>query len=242
MLLNCGLEGDRHRERRAEWRAVAILAAGRSGNIVAMEVLSELSGGAPVAGLLLAALLGVGLLGLYAVPGLIERSLFRPHWLLPNREFETLASNGFVHADLGHLLFNAFTFWSFGFGLERAIGSGPFAALYGFGLLAGDAGTWLAHRHDPDYRSLGASGAIMAVLFASIVYQPSASIFMLPIPIAIPAPIFAGLYLAYTVFAASRGSGRINHDAHLSGALAGIAFVAGHDPDAFAQTMHRLFG
>lgn len=195
-----------------------------------------------IAALLLAAMLIASLVGLFARPALIERSLFRPYWLLPQREYPTLVTSAFVHADLAHLLFNAFTFWAFAFSLEHAIGSARFAALYAFGLLASDAGTWFKHRRDPEYRTLGASGAILAVLFASIVYFPAGSIFILPIPVPIPAPLFALGYLAYTYYAARLARGRINHDAHLSGAIAGVAFVVLTDPPAIERAWRSVFG
>ena len=195
-----------------------------------------------VAALLLAAMVLASLIGLFAAPALIERSLFRPYWLLPRREYPTLVTSAFVHADLAHLIFNAFTFWAFAFALERAIGSTRFVALYAFGLLASDAGTWFKHRRDPEYRTLGASGAILAVLFASIVYFPTGSIFILPIPVPIPAPLFALGYLAYTYYAARLARGRINHDAHLSGAIAGLAFVVLTDPAAIERAWRSVFG
>ena len=207
-----------------------------------MDALAALTGGAPASALLLAAMTIASLLGLWVAPGLIERSLFRPHWLLPRREFATLVASGFVHADLTHLLFNGFTFWAFGFGLERAIGSPRFIALYAVGLLASDLGTWLRHRHDPQYRTLGASGAITAVLFASIVYFPTGSIFILPIPVPIPSPLFALAYLAYSYVASRRPGGRINHDAHFSGALAGVAFVALTDAPAIGRALRLVTG
>ena len=187
-----------------------------------MEKLAALSSGAPGSALLLAAIVIASLAGLFAAPAMIEKNLFRPYWLVPRREYWTLVSSGFLHADLAHLLFNGFTFWAFAFGLERRIGTEAFLGLYFFGLLASDAGTWLKHRGDAEYRTLGASGAILAVLFASILYFPSGSIFILPIPVPIPAPLFAVAYLAYTWWASNRARGRVNHDAHLGGALAGI--------------------
>ena len=214
----------------------------RSGKIAAMEKWIELTGGAPAAGVLMAVIVAVSLAGLYVSPALIVRSVFRPYWLIPRSEYGTLVTSGFVHADLGHLFFNCFTFWAFGFKLEREIGSTAFLALYVIGLAASDAGTWLSHRLDAEYRTLGASGAIMAVLFASIVYFPSASIYLMFIPVPIPAPVFAVVYLAYTFIASQRGKGRINHDAHLSGAIAGVAFVAVADPATFNAAMHRFFG
>ena len=205
-----------------------------------MQTLIDLSGGAPAAALLLAAIVATSLLGLQAMPALIERNLLRPYWLVRRHEYPTLVTSGFIHADFAHLLFNGFTFWAFGFGLERIIGSTAFLMLYGFGLLVSGVGTWLKHRHEPDYRSLGASGAILAVLFASIVYTPSQSIIVFPIPLPIPAPLFAVLYIAYTVWASRQARGRINHDAHLSGALAGVVFVLLSDPAAIGRAWSQL--
>jgi membrane associated rhomboid family serine protease len=201
-----------------------------------------LSNGAPAATLILIAIVAVSLVALYASPAFIERNLFRPYWLVRQCEYSTLITSAFVHADLAHLLFNAFTFWAFAFPLERAIGSKMFLLLYFFGMLASDAGTYFKHRHDSGYRTLGASGAILAVLFASIVHFPGASIFILPIPVPIPAPIFAVAYLAYTWYAARQGRGRINHDAHLSGAVAGVLFVAIAEPAVLMRAIHRAFG
>jgi membrane associated rhomboid family serine protease len=203
---------------------------------------SSLVNGAPAAAAVLAGMVAASLVALFVAPSILDRHLFRPYWLLPRRQYATLVTSGFLHADLPHLLFNAFTFWAFGFGLERAIGTPKFVALYAFGLLVSDAGTWLRHRHNRDYQSLGASGAILAVLFASIVYTPSQSIFILPIPVPIPAPLFAVMYLAYTVYASRQVRGRINHDAHLAGALAGIVFVLVVDTAAVGQALRYLFG
>ena len=153
-----------------------------------------------------------------------------------------LHGGGFIHADIAHLLFNGFTLWAFAFPLERTHGSGRFLMLYTAGLLVSSFGTWLKHREDPEYRSLGASGAILAVLFASIVYFPTHAIYILPIPVPIPAPLFAVAYLVYTVYASRQARGRINHDAHLSGALTGLAFVAVTDPQAVARAIRAVFG
>ena len=183
----------------------------------------------------------VSLTGLWWLPRLIERSLFRPYWLLRDRQYWSILGNALVHADLPHLLFNAFTFAAFAFRLERAIGPGHLLALYLCGIGASDAGTWYRYRANPDYASLGASGAILAVLFAALVYDPRQSLLILPLPIPIPAPLFAVGYLLYSYYLARHPRGRINHQAHFAGAWAGLLFVAVTDPQAWLRAWHALY-
>ncbi len=187
----------------------------------------------PGAGTILLLTLAFSITGLLWFPALIERCVLRPYWLVRRGQWHTLVSSGLVHADFGHLLLNMLTFWFFAFQLERAIGTTRFVLLYVLALVASDVNTFLKHRNDPDYGSLGASGAIAAVLFASIVYYPDQSLFILPIPVPIPAPLFALGYVAYSWYSARQARGRINHDAHLGGALFGLLFVALTDPSAF---------
>ncbi len=158
-----------------------------------------------------------------------------------------MITSGFVHADVGHLLFNLITFYSFSFTLERAIGTASFVVLYFCGLLVSGIGTCLKHRDEPGYASLGASGAILAVLFASIVYFPRQRLIILPLPVPIPAPLFAIAYLAFSYYSAGRSSAaqaqdRINHDAHILGALTGLVFVLLTNPGQFRVLLHSLTG
>jgi membrane associated rhomboid family serine protease len=131
-------------------------------------------------------------------------------------------------------------FYFFAFPLEGQIGTMKFLALYFIGSVLSHGYTYLRHEREPDYASLGASGAIAAVLLAYVVYFPTAKLMMLPLPVPIPAPLFAVGYIAYSFWAGRRRTGRINHDAHLGGALAGLAFVAVTEPAALARLVSLM--
>ena len=175
-------------------------------------------------------------------PRLMERAVLRPYFIARKSGYWRLLTSGFVHADIAHLLFNLITYYSFAFTLEHVIGTGRFVSLYFCGLLASGIGTCIKHRDEPNYASLGASGAILAVLFASIVYFPRGRLLILPIPIPIPAPLFAALYLGWSYYSSRNSKGRINHDAHIGGALTGLAFVALTDPRRFMALLRYLMG
>jgi membrane associated rhomboid family serine protease len=181
----------------------------------------------------------VSVIGL-AAPSVIERSLLRPYRVARGSGYAGLLTSGFVHANVGHMVFNLITFYSFGFRLEREIGSIRFVALYFSALLISGVGTCYKHRDDPAYASLGASGAILGVLFASIVYFPRQSLYILPLPVPIPAPLFAVGYLAFSWYSSRTHRGQINHDAHIFGALTGLAFVLVTDPTTFMDVVRSL--
>ncbi len=190
-----------------------------------------------VALLIFVVTIAASLAGLYGNRQIIDRSLFRPYEFLRKKQYASVISSGFVHADLPHLIFNMMTFYFFAFPLEKQIGSVRFAALYFLGLVVSDVGTFLKHRDDPQYASLGASGAISAVLFAAIVYFPWMELFIIPIPLPIPAPLFAVAYVGYSWWSARQARGRVNHDAHLGGALFGLLFVLLTNPGAYSGLM-----
>jgi membrane associated rhomboid family serine protease len=190
--------------------------------------------------LILAVTIATSLMGMYRMPRIIDRCLFRPYFFLRRRQYDTIYLSGFVHADLGHLLFNMVTFYFFAFPMERYIGTSRFLILYFVGLLVSHACTYLKHKDNAEYASLGASGAISAVLFAYIVYFPTTKLIILPIPIPIPAALFAVGYVAYSYWASLRSRGRINHDAHLCGAFSGLAFVAVTDFGAFGRLLTAI--
>src|SRR5262249_39918303 len=146
------------------------------------------------------------------------------------------------HANVGHMVFNLITFWSFGFALERVIGPARLVTLYFSALLVSGIGTCIKHRNDPQYASLGASGAILGVLFASIVYFPRQSLFILPFPIPIPAWLFAIGYLGFSWYSSPYRRGNINLHAHILAALTGLAFVLVTDPTTFNSAVRSFLG
>jgi membrane associated rhomboid family serine protease len=188
-----------------------------------------------------AATIVTSLLGMYRLPQIVDRCLFRPYFFLRRRQYDTICLSGFVHADVSHLLFNMFTFYFFAFPMERYVGTLRFLILYFVGLLASHSCTYFKHRNNAEYASLGASGAISAVLFAYIVYFPTTKLIIFPLPIPIPAALFAVGYVAYSYWASLHSRGRINHDAHLCGALSGLVFVGVTDFGAFGRFL-SIFG
>jgi membrane associated rhomboid family serine protease len=190
-----------------------------------------------------ALLLVIGLVSViaFSAPRVIERNLLRPYHVLRRRDFIPLVTCGFIHASWSHLIFNALTLYFFGPNLERTIGTPLFVALYLIGLVLSSAGTVWKHRDDPNYASLGASGAILAILFAYIVYYPTQMLYLY-FAIPIPAVLFAFGYLAYTIWASKNPHGGINHDAHLDGALTGLLFVALTDFNAWRRAFDQVLG
>lgn len=151
--------------------------------------------------------------------------MLRPYLVMQEGTYYTLLTSGFVHADFAHLGFNLLSFYFFAFQLELIVGSGAFLIIYLGSLILSDIPTLLKEQGNPGYASLGASGAISGVLFSFILYVPEARLGVFLIPVAIPAPIFAVMYVAYSYYASRANYDNVNHEAHLWGAVAGLALT-----------------
>ena len=177
-------------------------------------------------------------------PRLLERLILWPPAVDRHRQYDRLLTHGFIHADWGHLLFNMITLYSFGSTMERyfadRITSVGYLLFYLSAVVVAILPTYMRHKHDAHYRSLGASGAVSAVLFAFILLDPWAGIYVFLIPVAIPAFLFAGLYLGYTIWMDKRGGDNVNHSAHLWGALYGVGFTLLLNPELAARFVRRL--
>lgn len=163
----------------------------------------------------------------------MEKLLFVPYYMDDTKQWYRFVSHGFVHADWSHLIFNMMSLYFFG-GLVQQIISmhmGPkmddtvFVALYLLGMIAAAMPSYLKHRNNIQYRSLGASGAVAAVIFFSIMFVPLNKIYLMFIPIGIPAWIFGILYLATEYYLDKKQYGRVAHDAHFWGSVFGIIYA-----------------
>jgi len=174
----------------------------------------------------------------------LNKMVFWPAMIRERRQYYRFITSGFIHADWMHLIFNMITLYYFGRIVEtyfqQIFGKGIFILFYLLSMIAADIQTYFRHRNDYSYRSLGASGAVSAVLFASILFNPWAKIYLFFIPIGIPAFIFGVLYLGFCVYMSKRGSDGINHNAHLWGAVFGILFTIVLEPRIITFFIQQL--
>lgn len=173
---------------------------------------------------------------------LLERLVLWPPAIDRHKQYDRLLTHGFVHADWTHLLFNMVTLFFFGGLIERAfapyIGQVGFVLFYLSAILVAILPTYLRHRHDPDYSSLGASGAVSAVLFAFVLLSPWSLIFVFFIPM--PAILYAVAYVGYSIWMDRRGRDNVNHSAHLWGAGYGLLFTVMMEPRVVQAFLARL--
>lgn len=179
----------------------------------------------PVTFYLVAANIVISLLALYGYPQLIEWGYLKPYRTVRQKTWYELLTSGFLHANIGHLFVNMFTLYFFGPVMERVLGGEYFLGLYLTGLIIAGIPSLIKFKDDPGYATLGASGAVGSVLFAFIFLFPMEGIMLLLIPIPIPAFVFAILYLIYSMYASKQERGKINHEAHVAGALWGIIYL-----------------
>ena len=175
-------------------------------------------------------------------PRLLDRLILWPPAIDRKKQFDRLLTHGFIHADWQHLLFNMITLFFFGRFAEQVITEliGPvgFVAFYLSAIVIAILPTYLRHRHDAHYRSLGASGAVSAVLFAFILINPWSLIFIFFLPV--PAILYGVFYVGYSFWMDRKGTDNTNHSAHLSGAIYGVLFMLLMEPRIAGVFLQRL--
>ncbi|MCO4292840.1 rhomboid family intramembrane serine protease [Solitalea sp. MAHUQ-68] len=201
----------------------------------------------PVAAIIFAFTVLTSAYGLFFNHDVNSQFSLHPYSINRGSRYYTVFTSGLIHADLGHLLFNMLTFYFFAFPLEQifVMAKGPaghwwFAGMYVLALVLSDISTIIKQKNNIHYYSLGASGAISAVLFSMILFMPQMKISMMFIPIGIPAYIFGPLYLAYCVYASRNHRDNVNHDAHFYGAVAGLLFTIILFPGIFSEFVGQL--
>lgn len=174
-------------------------------------------------------------------PAVLQRLILWPPAIDRSKQFDRLLTHGFIHADWSHLLFNMITLFFFGRVVERVItqyiGAFGFLLFYLSAIVIAILPTYMRHRHDARYSSLGASGGVSAVLFASIMLNPWMWI-MVPLPV--PGFLYAIGYVAYSFWKDRQGGGNVNHSAHLAGAAYGVMFMLLMEPAILQHFVRSL--
>lgn len=196
---------------------------------------------APVASFIFALTIGATL-WVFNNEDLYGKLMMHPYSVHRNKNVYTLLTSGFIHKDWMHLFFNMLSYYFFAFVLETRIGHWQFAVLYIASLILSDLPSVVKHKDDYYYHSLGASGAVSAVIFSFILYDPMTKMMIIPFPFPIPAIIFGVLYLVYCHFASKHARDNVNHDAHFFGALCGVFITVILHPDVLQQFIHSLSG
>ena len=162
-----------------------------------------------------------------------SKLLFNANIIRSHREWYRFLSHAFLHADWIHLFMNMYVLYMFGSMVEGIFtdafgtmkGEIYFFLLYFISIAAASFPSYQKHKEDAYYNSVGASGAVSAVVFSSILLNPWMSLSLMFIPIPIPAPIFGILYLVYCRYAAKHSKDNVAHDVHYWGSLFGFVFT-----------------
>lgn len=180
---------------------------------------------------------------------LADRLILWPPAIDRHKQYDRLVTYGFLHADFAHLLFNMITLFFFGRMIETLMLKitghwWVYLLFYLSALVVSILPSYLKNQKNPNYLSLGASGAVSAVLFAFILVSPWSLIFVFFIPA--PAVLYGVFYVGYSIWMDKKGGDRINHSAHLSGAAFGVLFMLCMEPRVLqvflGQLMNPRFG
>ncbi|MFL2590287.1 MAG: rhomboid family intramembrane serine protease [Flavobacteriaceae bacterium] len=155
-------------------------------------------------------------------------------------EYYRLLSSGFLHGDIQHLLFNCFTLFIFGDTVIMSLGEINFVLLYFSSLIFSG---WLSvyfNKKNSFYSAVGASGAVIGVVYSSILLYPGMKLAFLFFPIPMPAYLFAIGYLLYSLYGVKKLNDGIGHEAHVGGALSGLIITSLFKPNVITESFYLL--
>lgn len=165
---------------------------------------------------------------------LFERGVFQVREVLAG-EWHRLVTAGFMHVSWTHLFVNMLTLYFFAGSVESRLGSLGFLILYLASLLGGNLLSLGLQRNRPEYRAVGASGAVSGVVYAAIALFPGMELAFILVPIPFPAWIYGVGFILYSIYGMNRGKGNIGHEAHLGGALTGLLVAIILKPEIWNQ-------
>ena len=175
---------------------------------------------------------------------LLNKLIFHPPAITQNKQWYRFLTSGFIHKDGNHLFFNMLTLFFFGQSLEpgfTALGLGPalYLVFYLSAIVVSEIPTYIKEKNNENYFSLGASGAVSAIVFAMVLFAPWEKVY-LKLFIPIPFILYAVGYLAYSAYMSKKGNDNIGHSAHLWGALYGVVFMIAAYPDVLKIFQERI--
>lgn len=181
-------------------------------------------------------------------PELKRKLLFNAYDIKYDNEWYRWITHGFVHGGWMHLAVNMWVFYMFGQMVEGVfearyaeMGKFYYLTLYLSGIIASSISSFIKHKENPGYNSLGASGAVASVMFAFILFFPTSPLGLIFLPgVRVPAFLMGILYLWYESYMSKRPGSRIAHDAHFWGAVFGIAFVLVLSPDQYSSFLDQV--
>ncbi len=184
----------------------------------------------------------------FSNPTVYGKFMLHPYSISRGERLYSLVTSGLIHKDWMHLIFNMISYFFFAFQLEKTLvslsswGHVQCAVLYIISIVLSDITSIIKHKDHFWFNSLGASGAVCAVVFSYILFYPLNKMIIFPIPIPIPAVLYGFLFLGYCWYAARDSRDAINHDAHFYGALTGILITIIFHPDVAGYFIRQLSG
>lgn len=193
------------------------------------------------------AIIGVVTYYAWQKPTVQQGFMLNPYLVRTHQQYHRLITSGFVHNNGMHLFLNLFTLYFFGGAIEKIfyiyfgeLGNLLYLSLLITAIIVANIPSFIKHRYDPNYNSLGASGGVSALVLAFILFDPLRDLCLYAL-LCLPGYILGVLFIIYSIVMSRRGQDHINHDAHLFGALYGLIFILILRPSTLKSFIEILF-